>query len=72
LEHIRQKTVAGNRLAAYFLLAGGFVLGGLGIYEVMKAVSTGRVWPMTFFIPGFAVVFIVAAMAFLRMVKSKT
>ena len=72
LETIRQKTLAGNRLAAYFSLAAGFVFACLGIYEVTKAVSTGRWWAMTFVIPGLAVVFIVAGIAMLRILKSKT
>jgi hypothetical protein len=72
LETIRQKTVVGYRLTAYFLLAAGFVFAGLGLYEVMKAVSTGRVWTMTFLIPGIAVIFIVSGIALLRMLKSKT
>jgi hypothetical protein len=71
LETIRQKTVTGNRLAAHFLLAAGFVFAGLGIYEMTKAVSTGRVWAMTFAMPGLAVIFIVAGIALLRMLKSK-
>jgi inner membrane protein involved in colicin E2 resistance len=72
LETIRQKTVVGYRLTAYFLLAAGLVFGCLALFEVVKAISTGRVWAMTFAIPGLALVFIVAGIALLRMIKSKT
>jgi hypothetical protein len=71
LENIRQKTINSNRLAAYFCLAAAFVLAGVGIYEITRAVSTGR-WVLAVYIPAFAVVFFVCGAAMLRMLKGKT
>lgn len=71
LETVRQKTLNSSRLAAYFLLAAGFIFGCFGIYEITLALSTGR-WAMAVFLPGLAFVFFVAGAAMLRMLKSKT
>jgi hypothetical protein len=70
LETIRLKTLNSNRLAAYFILAGGFIFGCFGIYEITRAPSTGD-WVMAAFISGLAVVFFIAGTAVLRMLKSK-
>ena len=72
LETIRQKTLVGNRLAAYFLITVGFVFGGLGIYEIIKAISTGHWWQMTFFSPAIAIISFVLGILYLRMLKKKT
>jgi hypothetical protein len=70
LETIRQKTVASNRLAAYFVLVLGCVFACFGIYETVEAFSTGG-WAMALFLPGLAVVFIVSGTTMLRMLKRK-
>jgi uncharacterized membrane protein (DUF2068 family) len=70
LETIRQKTIAGTKLAAYLLLAAGCVFGCFGIYEIFSAFSTGR-WAMGIFLPCLAVVFIVSGITMLRMLKKK-
>lgn len=70
LETIRQKTIASSRLAAYMILAAGFVFGGFGIYEISRALSTGR-WTMALFLPGLAAVFIISGVMILRMLKRK-
>jgi hypothetical protein len=70
LETIRQKTIASSRLAAYLIIAAGFVFGGFGVYEISSAFSTGR-WTMALFLPSVAVVFIVSGITMLRMLKRK-
>ncbi len=71
LESIRQKSLASTRGAAYFLIAAGLFFACFGAFEVIKALSTGRYWAMTFFMPGIAVVFIVTGFMILRIVKRK-
>jgi hypothetical protein len=65
LEMLRQKTVTGYKLMAYFLFAAGFVFVCLGAYEFIMALSSGR-WVMALFLLGISFVFIVVGIGALR------
>ena len=71
LEMVRQKTITGYKLMAYFMFAAGFVFLCFGVYECIRALSTGT-WVMALFLPGISFVFIVVGIGALRIVRGKS
>ena len=70
LESVRQKTTTSNRYGGYFLLAAGVIFAVMVLFEIRRAVTTGR-WLMVGFLAPMAVVFVVGGIAMLKMAAKK-